>query len=196
MTADNTRRRGSRIKFGMLLAVFLAPLLAATIGYLFAERFAPAPETHGELFDPAEALDEFRGEQLGGGDYDLDALRGRWTLVHVLADGCGEACRERVYYTRQIRTALGHERLRVQRVAALPPGAPSVPLGGLLPRHPDLAVIMGADGLIEQLPGRHGDETVYLVDPLGNVVMRFGADVGPEGIRDDLSHLLELSQIG
>jgi len=193
---ESRQRRQSRIKFALLLAIFLLPLLIAVLWYNFGARFTPAADTHGELFEPAQPLQPFQAKRVAGGDYDLDALRGRWTLLHVIDARCTAECRERIYFTRQIHTALGHERLRVQRVAALPDDTVAVDLSALLPRHPDLTVITEADNLLAQLPEQRTASTVFLLDPIGNLVLRFDRDVAPEGIRDDLEQLLRLSQIG
>lgn len=193
---ENHQRRQSRIKFALLLAIFLVPLLVAVFWYNFGARFTPGTDTHGELFEPAQPLQAFAAQRIAGGEYDLDALRGRWTLLHVIDERCAADCRERIYFTRQIRTALGHERLRVQRVAALPGDTAAVDLSALLPRHPDLTVLTEADGLVDQLPEQRTATTVFLLDPIGNLVLRFDRDVEPEGIRDDLEQLLRLSQIG
>lgn len=195
---DPTHRapRRGRLKFLALVALFTAPVLVAGGWYFMADIVRPASGSHGTLLDPVRPLSEFRVATLGDDDYDLEALRGHWTLVHVIDGHCGDSCRQRIHYTRQIRDALGHDRVRVRRLAIVADSAATIGLAGLLPEHPDLTVVRAEPDLAEQFPPARGSTTVFLVDPLGNLVMRFDADVDAQGIRKDLERLLRVSRIG
>lgn len=196
MKQESEAGRTDRLKFIALAAVFIAPMLGATIWYFVAPFTAPAATAHGELITPARPLEPFQLELPDGGVHDLAATRGHWTIVHAVTTECSEACDERIHYTRQIRDALGHERVRVRRlyVAA---SAAAEPDSTLLQRHPDLTVARSADGaFIDQLPGYPDPETVYLVDPLGNVMLRFGPEIEPRHILSDIKKVLRVSRIG
>ncbi len=193
---DNDPVRSARWKFLALMTLFLAPVVIATAWYFLADYVTPAADPAGELIVPAMPLEAFQGERLDGSEADEESLKGRWTLIHVIDTPCAPSCRERIYYTRQIRQALGHERLRVQRLAVVADRANVVGMTSLLPEHPDLAVLVEAQGLIDQLPDDRGPATVLLVDPLGNLMMRFDAGVEPAEILDDLDQLLSVSRIG
>jgi len=190
--------RAGRRKLLALVALFVVPLLAAGVWYALVDWVRPQASAHGTLIEPARPLDEFAVATLADADsrYDLDDLRGHWTLVHIIDARCAAACRERIHYTRQIRDALGHDRVRVRRLAIVPPAATGPGLAGLLPEHPDLIVVRGEAALIEQLPADRSPVSVFLVDPLGNLMMRFDGDVEPRGIRHDLERLLRISRIG
>jgi cytochrome oxidase Cu insertion factor (SCO1/SenC/PrrC family) len=109
-------KRG-RLEFLLIVALFTVPLLGAVGWYALAPGTVPAPATHGSLIDPARPLEAFSVPASGDGDtFTLENLRGRWTLVQVVDHACEADCAERLYYTRQIRTALGRDRQRVQRV--------------------------------------------------------------------------------
>jgi cytochrome oxidase Cu insertion factor (SCO1/SenC/PrrC family) len=196
---DDRPARSGRIKLLALIAVFALPLAGAVAWYFAAPALAPEPAVHGALIDPARPLQPFSAPRAGQGSaYTLDDLRGRWTLVHVIAQSCDERCRERLYYTRQIREALGEDRIRVQRLVLAPRGADTQGLSALLPEHARLVVVESpADsGLRAQLPADPASGTVFVVDPLGNLMLRFGPQVDPSDILDDIEHLLELSRIG
>lgn len=190
--------RVSRWKFLALLTIFAGPLIVATGWYYLADRLAPVTRAHGTLIEPARPLDAFHAPAVGGDEYDLDSLRGRWTIVHVLDDPCGDVCRARIHATRQIREALGHERLRVRRVAVVPDNGAETAIGvtGLLPAHPGLVILHSAQGLAGQLPSERSAATVFLIDPHGNLMMRFDAGVEAGDIHQDLEKLLRISQIG
>lgn len=191
--------RAGRIKLLALIGVFALPLAGAVSWYFAAPMLAPEPAVHGSLIDPARPLQPFSAPRAGEGPaYTLEDLRGRWTLVHVIAASCNERCSERLHYTRQIREALGEDRIRVQRLALAPRGAGTQGLAELLPEHPRLTVVESAadGGLRAQLPADPPSGTVFVVDPLGNLMLRFGPEVDPSDILDDIEHLLEISRIG
>jgi len=188
----------ARIQLLGLVAVFVVPLLIATAWYFAGAHGAPAASTHGELIDPAQPLEPFEIPRGSGEVFDLEQMRGHWTLLQTVGAECDPTCQKRVYYTRQIHDALAQDRVRVRRVALARAGSDTPGLGELLDAHPDLLVLEGAaDGpLMGQLPDPRTSATIYLVDPLGNVMLRFGGDVAPDAILDDVEHALDTSQIG
>lgn len=190
--------RAGRRHLLLIAALFVLPLLAAAGWYFAAPQLAPAPSVHGTLVDPARPLEPFAAPVSDGGRYTLDDLRGHWTLVHVLGANCDASCRGRLHDLRQVHTALGEDRIRVRRVATAARGRETPGLAGVLDAHPRLTVLRaGRDGpLAGQLPADAADDTVFVVDPLGNLMLRFGPEVAPAGMLDDLEKLLKLSRIG
>lgn len=195
----STTARG-RWKFIAIMALFAAPLLLAWVWYTLAPGTAPSAAAHGSLIEPARPLEPF---ELARPDprqeaYTLEDLRGRWTLVQVVDEHCDASCRERLYYTRQVHTALGRDQGRVQRLLLASRGTDTPGLTGILDEHPRLTVLAAGtdDPLPRQLPEEVDAGTVLLIDPLGNLMLRFGPDVEPDGILEDLEKLLKLSRIG
>ena len=113
---------------------------------------------------------------------------------------CAEACRARLYDTRQVRLALDRDMKRVQRVFIAEDGCCDAEF--LHDQHPDLIKLQrtAAAPLLALLPqettGAARAPRVYLIDPLGNLMMFYAADVKPKGILEDLKRLLRLSSIG
>lgn len=196
MTTGSDSRRMGRWILVALFALFFAPLLIAMAWYALAPGYAPPPSPNGELIDPPRPLEAFSARSADGATVDLESLRGRWQLVHVIPGACGGACRERLYHTRQVHDALGEDRVRVVRLAVVEGGAAA--LAGVLDRHPRLRVLPAAEavGLVRQLPGGKGSGSVFVVDPLGNLMMRFPPSLAPDAMLDDLEKLLKLSRIG
>lgn len=190
--------RQARIQLLGLVAVFVVPLLVATAWYLTGAHGAPTASTHGDLIDPVQALEPFEVPRASGEAFNLEQMRGHWTLLQTVGADCDTACQERVYYTRQIHDALAQDRVRVRRVALAFAGTNTAGLAELMDDHPDLIVLEGASrgALMGQLPDPRSSATVYLVDPLGNVMLRFGTEVAPDAILDDVEHALDTSQIG
>lgn len=198
--STSSRDRRGRWQFLLILALFVVPLLGAVAWYALAPGAVPAPAVHGTLIHPAQPLEAFELAITEDGDeaFALDDLRGRWTLLHVIDRDCTATCGERLYYTRQIRAALGRDRQRVQRVVLAPAGERTPGLAPLLAEHPQLRVVRAAvrGPLQRQLPADLDAATVLLIDPLGNLMMRFDPNVEPDGILEDLEKLLKLSQVG
>ena len=205
-----TSRGGSRKKRSTLLLVgmlFLGPLLVASLVYYGSGGWRPAGNVaQGMLFDPVEKLPDsalrgFDGSSLGKG-----ALDGLWILVYLSRGPCEIECRKSLYDTRQVRVLLGQKDRRVRRL--LIAGAPPPDSAYLSEYHPDLVVATAASAGSDFIQAfardrqRLGDEDilrldrVYIVDPLGNLVMAYESGFDAKGLLKDLRRLLRLSSIG
>lgn len=196
-TSSDNRRTGRWTLVG-LFALFFGPLLVAMGWYAFVPGYAPPSTPAGTLIEPARPLEPFQLESREGETLTLDDLRGYWYLVHFVPEDCDAACRERLYETRQVRDALGEDRSRVRRLAVAASGRATSGLDAILKQHPRL-VVMNGDGAGDfgrQFPDERAAGTVFVVDPLGNLMMRFQAKMPPADMLDDLEKLLKLSRIG
>ena len=150
---------------------------------------------------PARPLPPLALPLLDAGNTEPNFLKGKWTFLYVESGPCAEACRMRLYQTRQVRLALDRDMPRVQRVFIA--GAGCCDAAFLHRQHPDLITVRAdaaAAPLLALLPGREanqpGAEPVYLIDPLGNLMMSYSGDVKPKGMLEDMKRLLRLSSIG
>ncbi len=196
----------SRLKLVILALCFLGPLVIAWLWYANVDDWRPAGAgsgSHGDLFQPARPLENVVLTDAYGQALDGSLFQGHWTLVYIGSRQCDELCRDRLYFTRQIRTAMGREIHRVQRLYLLPEWPSGEALEARLEGHPDItaAVPQARRDWLEQFRHENGEHPVganriYIVDPLGNIVMSFSPEVDPRDIRDDLNHLLRVSRIG
>ena len=188
--ADRARNR-ARWAFVGIVLLFAVPLFVA-IG-LYAGGWRPLGRVNnGELVDPPRDLSGVIFEAIGAGDApDAGLLTGVWSVVHVVEAGCGQPCEEELHETRQVRIALGKDANRVQRVLLLL--APAVPgeEGDLLADHPNLIVARPRGSAFSD-----GVDSVWLVDPLGNMILRYPPGYEPRGLLKDIKRLLKLSKIG
>ncbi len=182
----------SRGKLLLLIGVFALPVVAAYIAYL---GWRPAAHgNYGELLRVTPLL-KTAGTRLDGQAFDVGALRGKWLMVHVGGAACDAACAYRLYLSRQVRTAQGKDQSRIERVWVLTDA--QAPDAALLKTHPGLIVWRPADrGFVAQFPGVGEGDQLYVVDPLGNLMMRFPAEPDPKRMMKDLRLLLKASQIG
>lgn len=198
------RARGRR-NFLILAALFLVPVIAS-FGLYFGGWWRPsASSAKGELIQPPITLDYAGLRTLEGAPFDPKTLEGRWALIYVGQD-CDELARTALTYTRQSRLALGKDMGRVQRVFIR--GGRCTGLIGenccdenyFDKEQPGLIRLDGsapeAARVLRQFPGSVL-ESVYIVDPHHNLMMRHDARVVVnKALLTDLKKLLRLSQIG
>jgi hypothetical protein len=187
-------RRQRRLLIGLAL-LFFAPLALAFYLYYGHGTWHPGGRVNaGNLIRPARPLPAVSLPLLGAGNTDPDFLKRKWTLLYVEPSVCGDACRSRLYDTRQVRLALDRDMSRVQRVLIGADGCCDAQF--LHEQHPDLITVRAtpaAEPLLALLPDH---EQVYLIDPLGNLMMDYPARSKAKGMLEDLKRLLRLSSIG
>lgn len=179
----------------LLLIGFLCvlPIIAS---YLAFYVWTPDKTTnYGTLLEPRGLVKEPL-TSIDGRDFAVAQLHGRWILVYAADSICDESCRHSLYYMRQVRTALGKEMDRVERVWLLSDAG--VPDDGLRKEHPGLHIVRGADSaLLAQLhSGSPAGQTIMTVDPLGNLMLRFPPNPDPKRMLKDLERLLKASRVG
>ena len=195
--ADGTRRTVvGRWKMLAVLAICAAPVIASYLTYYVIRP--DARRVFGELVDPQRPLPDLRATSLAGDEVNLRSLKGQWLLVSVSGGSCDEVCQRHLYLQRQMRESLGKERDRVDRVWLVNDDAP-VP-EPLRPALKDATVLrVNGSALAQWLAPAAGHalpEHLYLVDPLGNWMMRFPAALdiaGAAKAKRDLDRLLRAS---
>ncbi len=184
-----------RQKLLLIVALFLLPLLAATLWYrLLPQGYRPDSTTnHGTLILPVYPLQDV------GKD-----LERRWTLVYLLERGCNAACSKTLYNTRQLRIALNKDIDRLKRITIATPAALAATDARMWASHPDMT-ILGSAGTGNTLDTQiraytatqqYPADSVYLIDPLGNLMMQFSPELEPKLMLEDIRKLLRLSHIG
>lgn len=184
---------GGRRTLLLIAAVSLAPIVASYAAYYW---FTPYKRlNYGELLETAPAP-IVAGTDAGGKAFSLADLRGKWVLLIASRAGCADPCARTLYATRQARTIQGREQDRIVRLLLQPLGAPTLS-ADLAAAHPGL-VVAGVDpSALDQLPlGAGVVDGVLLLDPRGNLVLRYGADPDIRRLANDLQRVLKASQIG
>lgn len=197
MTGEGARRTVmGRWKMVAVLLCCAAPVIASYFTY-----YVIRPEgrsVYGELIDPQRPLPALTATKRDGAPMDLRALKGQWLLVAVAGGACDALCEQQLYLVRQLRETLGREKDRLDRVWLVSDAAP-------LPARLDNGLVgstvlrVPADQLSKWLPAAEGhamDEHLYVVDPLGNLMMRFPARMDAAGAtraKRDLDRLLRAS---
>ena len=193
---DSRRTARGRLKMLLVLAVCAAPVLASYLTY-----YVLRPESQkswGTLIQPLRPLPQTTATTLDGKPVALPALRGQWLLLSVAGGACDAACEKNLYLQRQLREALGRDKERVDWVWLVDDAAP-VP-AQLLPALAQATVLrVDASQLAQWLQpaaGQSMHDPLYVVDPQGQLMMRFppASDTSAaKNIKRDLDRLLRAS---
>ena len=183
MTESVTRSRRMLL---LLAALFLLPLAVAFLAYYSGWR--PEGNTnHGELLQPIRQLPAAFAEP----------LKGKWALAFVGDGACDADCQTALVFARQTRLSLAADTSRLKWV--LFSTANCCNREYLDTAHKGIVTIDAtADraALLSVLPVSDLPHSLFVIDPLGNIVMRYDVRNSPRGLLDDMKKLLKLSHIG
>lgn len=180
----------------LLLAVCIAPVVASYTAYYASP---PGGRTnYGELINPQRPVPAMRLTRLDGTAFDLQSLRGHWVLVAVDAADCDDACQRKLWKLRQVRLTTGKERDRVERVFLV---TDTAPLQTMLLREYEGTLFLRADPaevrtLLQPATPADLAAGLWVIDPLGNLMLRWPPDADPNRMKRDLGRLLRASRVG
>jgi hypothetical protein len=194
--ADAQRTRMGRWKMIAMMLVCASPVIASYFTY-----YVVRPEgrrNHGELIQPQKDMPRVSATDLQGVSVPLVSLKGQWLLVSVSSGACPERCQQNLYFQRQLREILGREKDRLDRVWLLTDDAPVSET--LLPAL-SMAHVLRLDEKIVQswiAPAKDQQlqDHLYVIDPMGNFMMRFPANMdvaNASKAKRDLERLLKAS---
>ena len=201
-TSDSTAHPlRSRKQVWILIAVFFAPLILAFILYYGVGVRPPGSTNKGDLIHPPVTLPEVALPGLADQKLPANFLRGKWTMVFIGDGACDNRCREALTLMRQTRLALNDDITRVQRLFLVTGNCCDSNYLDQEQRGLLLGRIDNPEGktLLETFPDgaqatQHG--RIYLVDPLGNLMMKYEPNAPQKALLEDMKKLLKLSHIG
>jgi cytochrome oxidase Cu insertion factor (SCO1/SenC/PrrC family) len=188
---------------GRWILLLIALVCAAPIAISYFTYYVIKPQggttSYGALVEPQRPIP---ASLMATGDdghaAPLASLKGQWLMISVDGGACGEACATKLYFMRQVRALQGEERGRIATVWLRTDDAvvPEV----LKTAYPDTRMLRAdAAALAQWLPATDttkDTDHIYLVDPNGNLMMRFPAHADPSKINADVAKLLKWSRIG
>jgi hypothetical protein len=185
--------RSGRWKMILLMLVCAAPVIASYFTY-----YVIRPEgrrNYGELINPQRPLPALSGVNAQGQTVPLPSLRDQWLLISVADSACNDLCQRHLYLQHQMRETLGRDKDRLDWVW-LRTGAAD--LSTVLSEATQAALVLRMDpsalaSWLEPAAGHLIEDHLYVVDPMGNWMMRFPADLDPKQAKRDLNRLLRAS---
>ena len=194
-----------KIKLVLLMLLFLVPPAAAYL--LFYLDFRPAGgANYGGLVDPAQPVKDDTGlKTLDGGEFRFRENERKWTLLFLGDPDCDDNCEKNLYKIQQVRLTQEKNMGRVRSVVVLPADTPSTEIEGIRGAYPGIIIVLAQAGVYAGLVAqfRNGDDPnlqgagrVYIVDPIGNIMMSYKRRADAGGMKKDLKRLLRISQLG
>lgn len=182
------RRRG-RLQLLLILAVVVGPMLLASAMYRF-DFWVPETRTYdGTLVATGQGRDAL-------GVTAPVAAEPRWELLVTAPDSCAEDCQQLVYLARQINIGLAREAGRASHALASGQALTADYDQRLQREYPQLQRYSLDPAVYARHPEAPGGAQLWIIDPHGNLVLRYDAKANGKAILDDLKHLLKISQIG
>nr|WP_227875433.1 MULTISPECIES: cytochrome C oxidase subunit I [Paraburkholderia] len=185
------------------MLLLIALICGAPIAISYFTYYVIKPKggstSYGTLIEPQRTIPSalmVTGDD--GREVPLDSLKGHWLMISVDGSACGETCAQKLYFMRQVRATQGAERERVVTVwlrtddAAVPAVVKTA--------YPDTRMLRADSAAVAAwLPATdktNDTDHIYLVDPNGNLMMRFPEQPDPSKIKQDVTKLLKWSRIG
>lgn len=184
---NNDSRKG-RLQLILLALVFFGPLLVAIVMYFGGAQPDGKQVNYGQFLEPPISLDAKLHYDTG--------LRGRWTLIYKTAAPCDDTCERALIDLRQIRLATGREIERIERLLLTENAVES---DALLTAHPGLTIsasLVNVSSELHRALDPLAAEKLYIMDPLGNVILTYGLGPDRKKFLGDLKKLLKFSRIG
>ena len=197
LQADARRTRSGRLKMLVLLLICAAPVLASYLAY-YVLRPAMGTRNFGQLVTPTVSLPDAQALDLTGRPVALPSLKGQWLLVSVGTGACDAACEQNLYFQRQLREAQGKDKDRIDRLWLLSDDTPI--REALLPALQGAQVLRVSPQLLSAWlrpdAGHALPDHLYLIDPMGEWMMRFPAHMDLQAAskaKNDLGRVLRAS---
>jgi len=196
---EETNQVASRNPYTIWFVVltFVAPVVLAYAIFFFGN--VDSFTNKGEILDPIVDISALKLKDENVTLIPLKTLTYKWRLISFVGSDCDTACNSRLYDSRQIHKSLGKDQHRVLRmIVHLQP--PSADLNKLIEsEYPNALNVYGDEKAISAVLGetaKINENEIYIMDPMGNIMMRFTQDQPNKDFQKDLRKLLKASQIG
>ena len=204
------KKHRSKTPLIIILLMSLAPLVAALIVYFIPELRPEGSAAYGELVQPQRPMPNAKDlplTTLDGKPFDLGSLKGKWIMMAADGAACPESCARKLYIIRNTHASQGKHVERLARVWFITDDAP-VPekvleayKGAVMVRVNPVVLqqflLGGAPGSVTPEQARQGlSIPIWVIDPLGNLMLEYPAVADPEMFRKDIRKLIKSSRIG
>lgn len=204
------KKHRSKTPLIIILLMSLAPLVAALIVYFIPELRPEGSAAYGELVQPQRPMPNAKDlplTTLDGKPFDLGSLKGKWIMMAADGAACPESCARKLYIIRNTHASQGKHVERLARVWFITDDAP-VPekvleayKGAVMVRVNPVVLqqflLGGVPGSVTPEQARQGlSIPIWVIDPLGNLMLEYPAVADPEMFRKDIRKLIKSSRIG
>jgi len=173
--------------------------------YMNPQWWPADSSNYGTLVSPQRPMPtagDLKLTTLDGKPFDLQSLKGKWLLVTADGAACPESCARKLYITRNSHASQGKNVDRLARVWFITDDAP-VPDKVLEAYKGTVMLRADPDQLARYLLARDAaagqpglPAPIWVIDPLGNLMMQYPAEADGVKVRKDISKLVYNSRIG
>jgi hypothetical protein len=200
VTQASPARRRSLTPLALVFLCALAPVVAAFVVYENPQWW-PGERNYGDLVQPQRPVPEpaeLTLTTLDGQPFNLRDLAGKWVIVSADQGACPESCARKLFIARNAHASQGKNVDRLRRVWLITDNAP-VP-AEVMRAYEGTLMLRARPGQLQRFlpvaPDGGLAGPIWLIDPLGNLMMRFPDQADGVRVRKDLGRLLHASQIG
>jgi cytochrome oxidase Cu insertion factor (SCO1/SenC/PrrC family) len=196
VSLDNQQRKG-RLIFVLMAIFFVVPIIVVVMMYKF--NWKPTGQSHGELVMPPRLIQQVETLKDSKGKVISKFWADKWNMVYV-TDICEQICQDKLHIMRQLHVSLYKDIPRVQRILI----TSTQDVNKIKADYPDLIIFNQSVADIKKFSQQFdmdGDiatqsNRLYLVDPLGHIMMSYPVNTPAADIRKDLVRLLQYSWAG
>lgn len=194
----------SKKKHHPILNPLVIMLLLFGLPYVFAWYFLDddnsvlfeSPNNRGQLVSPMIPMGDYTLRTLGGDNLGAQSFSGNWIILTV-TDRCELTCQQTILTMRQARKSTGINRKVISPLVIATNDKALEPFDADLSQaFPKLQVVSADKDYISKLKSAHPElnNTIYMIDPYGNLMMTYPADTEQKGLMEDLARLLKVNK--
>ncbi|MCP4127650.1 MAG: hypothetical protein GY753_11375 [Gammaproteobacteria bacterium] len=186
---DTQSQARSLLPLWLLILVFCLPVVIGWFLYLNPQLLAGSQQVNGRLIEPPRSISQVRLLRADGSNLKMRDMQGQWVLMLVVAEGCGDPCRGSLLELRKIERALGRDQARLQRLLLL--GKPAAEQRQEIQnnRLQDTATVTAFEPVAGR-PFLAQASTIFVVDPIGRLMLRYSSDTQSDKILSDIKRLM------
>ncbi|MDH5391772.1 MAG: SCO family protein [Gammaproteobacteria bacterium] len=184
----------------LLIFTFIAPIAAAY--WLYNVGGTENTVNRGEFINPVVQLLDMQLQTVGGEVATEKQLYGHWHMMFFMNADCDKKCEETIYTMRQIKTSLHKESPRfVNLLIHFDKNISDEFRAKIESHYANFDRYIGDKEVFNRMLGYSGEELankniIFMVDPIGNVILKYSRDKTAKDIISDIKRLLKASQIG
>jgi cytochrome oxidase Cu insertion factor (SCO1/SenC/PrrC family) len=203
---SNKQRNQNRSKLIILILMFFGSVFIAWLLINNADTWRPwGTKNNGDLVIPARPVTDLTMQTLDDKSFTIKEMVGKWVMVYIGKTDCDEICKTNLYNIRQSRLGQKGEHARIERLYIMVGDKPTASLNNAMTENQGMKVVRVNAEILPKLlstfkikDGVSADTTtrIYLIDPIGNLMMKYEQGFDPRGIAKDIELLLKVSLVG